>query len=190
MFGNKEGWLMSVAIVVLAGLMLWKLELLSPPGIAKPSGQFKNLRELIALPVKPEDALAGVMAEERDAGDLYWEAIKLYREAPEPYDKTKPRYTQRLGELKAIDLLVEATSALIFLVAKYQSRTTKSPELIFSALVSNDGARKCAGQVLNRYCWFIHRRTTISSPEPGPPTGIVEWWQWEHHLATPLSDRH
>ena len=45
------------------------------------------------------------------------------------------------------------------------------------------------GQVLSRICWFIHQRTTISSPEPGPPVGIVEGWQWEHHLLSPLSDR-
>lgn len=111
MFGNKEGWLMSLAIVALAGLMVWKLDLASAPAIARPSGQFKNLREPIALPIKPEDALAGVMTEERDAGDLYWQAIKLYQESPEPYDKTQPRYTQRLDELPAIDLLVKATGA-------------------------------------------------------------------------------
>jgi hypothetical protein len=111
MYGNKEGWVMSVAIVAVVGLMLWKFELLTVPSIARPSGQFKNLREPIALPVKPEDALAGVMTEPRDAGDLYWEAIKLYQESPETYDKPQPKYTDRLGELKAVDLLVQATGA-------------------------------------------------------------------------------
>lgn len=111
MYGNKEGWVMSVAIIAVVGLMLWKFELLAAPSIAKPSGQFKNLREPIALPVKPEEVLAGVITEDRDAGDLYWQAIKLYQESPETYDKTRPKYTDRLGELKAIDLLVQATSA-------------------------------------------------------------------------------
>jgi hypothetical protein len=37
--------------------------------------------------------------------------------------------------------LVASTSALILLVEWYQSQSTKSPELIFSALVGDDGAR-------------------------------------------------
>src|SRR5215208_7363940 len=36
--------------------------------------------------------------------------------------------------------LVASTSALILLVARYQFQSTKSPELIFSALVDDDGA--------------------------------------------------
>jgi hypothetical protein len=37
--------------------------------------------------------------------------------------------------------LVASTRPLILLVARYESRTTKSPELIFSALVDGNGAR-------------------------------------------------
>src|ERR687890_1424195 len=36
--------------------------------------------------------------------------------------------------------LLASTSALILFVARYESQTTKSPELIFSALVGDDGA--------------------------------------------------
>ncbi|CAA9431502.1 MAG: hypothetical protein AVDCRST_MAG64-3528 [uncultured Phycisphaerae bacterium] len=111
MFGNKEGWALSVAIVALVGLMLWKFDMLTAPAMAAPSGQFRNLRAPIALPVKPADALPGVMTEDLDAGDLYWKAIKVYQASPETYDKAQPRYTTRLDKLPAIDLLVEATAA-------------------------------------------------------------------------------
>src|ERR687889_2162267 len=37
--------------------------------------------------------------------------------------------------------LVASTSALIFLVARYESQNTKSIELIFRALLGDDGAR-------------------------------------------------
>jgi hypothetical protein len=124
MFGNKEGWLVSVAIVAVVGLMLWKFELLTAPGIARPSGQFKDLREPIALPVKPEEALAGVMTEDRDAGDLYWKAIKLYQDAPETYENKGAKYTDRLDDLKAVDLLVDATAA------KQATIFLRKPELI------------------------------------------------------------
>lgn len=111
MYGNKEGWMMSVVIVAVMAGLLWKFELVTVPPIARPSGQFKNLREPIALPVKPEDALPGVMTEDRDAGDLYWQAIKVYRDAPATYDKSEPKYVDRLDELKAVNLLIEATAA-------------------------------------------------------------------------------
>jgi hypothetical protein len=37
--------------------------------------------------------------------------------------------------------LVASTRPLILLVARYESRTTKLPEVYFSALLDNDGAR-------------------------------------------------
>src|SRR5687768_9998258 len=109
MWGNKEGWLISLVLAALMGWWMWGLTKVSD--IARPSGQFKNLREPIALPVKPEDALPGVMTEDRDAGNLYWKAIELYIADPEPYDKSTPKYVDRLDQLEAVRLLVEAAPA-------------------------------------------------------------------------------
>src|SRR5829696_8476744 len=38
------------------------------------------------------------------------------------------------------------------------------------------------------YCWFIHRRATINSPELGPLTGIVEWRPQELRSASRPAD--
>jgi hypothetical protein len=97
--------------VVVVGLLLWKFSLLTVPPIAKPSGQFKHLREPIALPIAPESMVTGLMNEPGDAGDLYWKAIDVYTESRETYDKAEPKYTSRLNELPAIDLLIEAAAA-------------------------------------------------------------------------------
>ena len=109
MWGNKEGWIVSVLIVGLMSWWIWDRSKVAD--IAAPSGQFKNLREPIALPMKPEEALPTVMTAERDAGDLYRKAIAVYLADPEPYDKSTPKYVDRLDQLEAVRLLVEAASA-------------------------------------------------------------------------------
>lgn len=107
MFGNKIGWILSM---IIAGLMGWGIFTLgAAPAIAKPSGKFKNLATPIHLPMSPDEALPGLMTEDRDAGDQYRQAIQLYLEDRRAYDKDK-QYDRR-DKLPAIKLLVEAASA-------------------------------------------------------------------------------
>ena len=109
MWGNVQGWLISLVIVAIMGWKMWDLSQVA--AMAPPSGQFKNLREPVALPIKPEDALPGVMTEDRDAGDLYWKAIEVYRADPTPYEKFEVTKPERFKELKAVALVLQGTSA-------------------------------------------------------------------------------
>jgi hypothetical protein len=109
MWGNKEGWLISLVIVSLMGWKMWDLSQVA--AIAAPSGQFKNLREPIALPIKPEDAVPGLMTEERDAGDLYWKAIEVYRADPKPYEDFEVTKPETFKELQAVNLVLQGATA-------------------------------------------------------------------------------
>jgi hypothetical protein len=109
MFGNRQGWIMSALIVLAMGWIIVKLGRV--PGIAKPSGEFTNLTAPIKLPIGPAEALPNVMTEDRDAGDLYRQAIAAYVKDPKPYDKSEPKYYDRRDKLPAIDLLIKASTA-------------------------------------------------------------------------------
>jgi hypothetical protein len=109
MWGNKEGWIISGIIVVLMGWMIWTLGRVEP--IAKPSGQFSNLEEPIKLPVAPAEIIPGVMTEDRDAGDLYRQAIELYREKPKTYDKFEVTRIAEAKNLPALELVLQAGTA-------------------------------------------------------------------------------
>jgi hypothetical protein len=106
MWGNKPGWFISVIIAAVFGWLIWSLG--RPEGISAPSGEF-NLTKEVRLPVAPEDALPGVMTDDRDAGDIYWQAIHLYLQNPKDYEVAN--YYTRRKSLPAVDLLLSATSA-------------------------------------------------------------------------------
>ena len=109
MFGNKQGWIISVLIAAAMGWILVKFG--QAPAIAKPSGQFVNLTQPIKLPIVPAEALPGVMTEDRDAGEQYRQAIQAYMDDRKTYDKAEPKYYDRRDKLPAIDLLVSAAPA-------------------------------------------------------------------------------
>jgi hypothetical protein len=109
MYGNRPGWLISVLIAVAMGWMIFNFG--RAPAIGKPSGQFKNLAEPIKLPIPPDQALPGVMTQDRDAGEQYRQAIEAYLTDRRTYDKSEPKYYDRRDKLPAIDLLVSAAPA-------------------------------------------------------------------------------
>src|SRR5689334_15621610 len=108
MWGNKPGWFISAVILAVMGWMLWSFG--RPEGVSPPSGQFK-LAEGIKLPVSPEEALPGVMTEDRDAGELYQQAIRIYQENPRGYDNFEVKHVERIPDLRALAFVVEATTA-------------------------------------------------------------------------------
>jgi len=108
MWGNKQGWFISVIIAGVMGWLIWSLG--RPEGISKPSGEF-NLTQKIELPVAPQDAMPGVMTDDSDAGDLYWQAIEAYRADPKPYDNFSPSNAKQANKLAALDPVLRATSA-------------------------------------------------------------------------------
>jgi hypothetical protein len=108
MFGNKEGWIISAIIVALMGWLLFSIGRLEP--MSRPSGQFTNLRDPVKLPVAPDEALPGVMTQDRDAGEQYWQAVELYKKFPAGY-KFNPKEVDNASNLPAVRLLVEARNA-------------------------------------------------------------------------------
>lgn len=108
MWGNKQGWFISV---IIAGVMGWLIFSLGrPEGISKPSGEF-DLTQEIRLPVAPGEAMLGVMTDPSDAGDLYWQAIEAYRADPKPYDTFTVANAPQASKLPALDPVLRATSA-------------------------------------------------------------------------------
>src|SRR5690349_11438014 len=108
MWGNKQGWFISV---IIAGVMGWLIFSLGrPEGISKPSGEF-DLTQEIRLPVAPGEAMLGVMTDPSDAGDLYWQAIEAYRADPQPYDTFTVANARQASKLPALDPVLRATSA-------------------------------------------------------------------------------
>ena len=108
MWGNKQGWFISVIIAGVMGWLIWSLG--RPEQISRPSGEF-NLTQEIHLPVSPQDAMPGVMTDPSDAGDLYWQAIEAYRADPKPYDSFTVANAQQANKLAALDPVLRATSA-------------------------------------------------------------------------------
>jgi hypothetical protein len=108
MWGNKPGWFISAVILAVMGWMLWSFG--RPEGVSPPSGKF-NLAEGIKLPVSPEEALPGVMTEDRDAGDLYQQAIRIYQENPRGYDNFEVKHVERIPDLRALAFVTEGTTA-------------------------------------------------------------------------------
>ena len=109
MWGNQQGWIISAVLAVLMGWMIWTFGQVE--AMAAPSGQFTNLEEPIQLPIAPADIMPGVMTEDRDAGDTYRQAIKLYREDRKPYDKFEVVRLADAKKLSALELLLQASSA-------------------------------------------------------------------------------
>jgi hypothetical protein len=108
MWGNKQGWFISVIIAGVMGWLIWSLG--RPEGISKPSGEFV-LTNAIRLPVSPQEAMPGVMTDPSDAGDLYWQAIEAYRADPKPYDTFAVANARQATKLAALDPVLRATSA-------------------------------------------------------------------------------
>ncbi|MDB5173132.1 MAG: hypothetical protein JWN51_1905 [Phycisphaerales bacterium] len=111
MWGNRNGWLISVAIVAVMGFLLYVVA--RPPAPTPPSGAavISVAQKPIALPVSPASVLAPG-TEDCDAATLYREAIKKYESDPRPYERFHGRGgVQKVTreEMPAIEDVVKAT---------------------------------------------------------------------------------
>lgn len=110
MWGNLPGWILSALIAVVFGGAIVKFG--TPESIATPSGQFANLADPIKLPVSPEEAIPGLMVDaDKDAGEMYWQAIRIYEESPRIYDQFDIKHIDRVPDLKALNWIVDGASA-------------------------------------------------------------------------------
>ena len=112
MWGNKSGWLISVAIAAAMGFILYVVA--RPPAPTPPTGAavVSVAQKPITLPVSPASVLAPG-TEDCDAGALYRQAIQKYLNDPHPYE----RFNNRGGatkvkreEMPAIEDVVKATN--------------------------------------------------------------------------------
>lgn len=110
MFGNTKGWIISAAIVLVMGFILFKTAQLPP--VSPPTGKFK-LAEPIALPTDPKPLLPP-MDKDCNAADLYRQAIAEYEQNEKLYEAggtyEKDLRAAMAANPKAIQLIVEATN--------------------------------------------------------------------------------
>lgn len=109
MFGNLQGWLISLVIALGGGYGLWLGS--QPPRISEPSGVFPNLLAKVALPVDPRTVSPVKMSGVCDAGDKYRAAIDEYLANRAQYEKWHASANTALAaKPKAVELLVEAAN--------------------------------------------------------------------------------
>ena len=107
MFGNLQGWVISLAIAVAGGYVLWLGS--QVPTVSPPSGVFPNLLGGISLPIDPKGVSPTPMSEACDAGDKYRAAIDEYLGNRAQYDKWHGDAKSAMAaKPKAVELVAEA----------------------------------------------------------------------------------
>jgi hypothetical protein len=111
MWGNLIGWIISAAIALAMGFLLYVI--VRPPAPTPPTGEavVAIAQKQIALPVSPVSVVAAG-TEDCDAGTLYREAIKKYLADPIPYERfSGPSGATKVKreEMAAIEDVVKAT---------------------------------------------------------------------------------
>ena len=108
MWGNRLGWIISAAIVMLiAGAFVWAS---FEAGRTTPQSEFSTKTEnfdALEFPGDPAHLLAIPDMTNGDGGELYWEAIKIVRGNPDLYEGAKAD-PQRVTEYTALRPIIEA----------------------------------------------------------------------------------
>lgn len=109
MFGNLQGWLISLVIALGGGCLLW-LGSRVPP-VSQPSGKFPHLLGKIALPIDAKNLAPVAMTEPCDAGDHYRAAIDEFLANRAQYEKWHQNAKSALeAKPAAVERLLDATS--------------------------------------------------------------------------------
>lgn len=108
MWGNRLGWILSVAIVALivgAFTFAWYAATRTTP----PSEFSRHAEyfEVIELPGDPAHLLSIEGVQQQDAGRLYWEAIKIVRDNAELYEEATAD-TAKVDQYVAVQQILEA----------------------------------------------------------------------------------
>ena len=108
MWGNRLGWIISAAIVMLiAGAFVWASY---EAGRTTPPSEFSQKTEnfdALEFPGDPGHLLTIPDMKNADGGELYWTAIKIVRENPDLYEGAKADL-QRVTEYTALGPILEA----------------------------------------------------------------------------------
>lgn len=102
MWGNAPGWGISAVMVLATAGMLYYLSL--PPEVARPEGLIPLAYKPVELPANPSTVVPPG-TRDCDAGELYRQAIELYRTSSKPYDDAVHANPQ---DLPAIQLILRA----------------------------------------------------------------------------------
>jgi hypothetical protein len=130
MFGNLQGWIISLAIAVAGGYVLWLGSRV--PAVSEPSGVFPNLLAKVALPIDAKSLAAAPMTGDCDAGDKYRAAINEFLADGQQYETWHAKANVALKDKPhAVELLVEASGcARMALFRKSPSEVVNyAPEL-------------------------------------------------------------
>jgi len=102
MFGNLQGWIISLVMIVMTvGLIVWKG---SPAERSKPTGGLKAA--MVSADVKPDpDALIPVGTKDQDAGEIYRQLAASVKEKRRQYDEFQkiPAGPKRRAAMKNFD---------------------------------------------------------------------------------------
>ena len=109
MWGNRLGWSIScvIALVMITLMVMLERSGTQPSGMTpKFAAELPQYLAPFAMSPAPETILQN-MTEDRDAADIYREAIALYEKSPALYASFNPKTA---NELEAVDKIVEATN--------------------------------------------------------------------------------
>jgi hypothetical protein len=108
MFGNLQGWLISLVIGLCGGYVLWLGSRV--PTVSEPSGVFPNLLAPVALPIDPRSISPAPMSAACDAGEKYAAAVDEFLADRARYEQWHSKAGTALSaKPHAVELLVEAT---------------------------------------------------------------------------------
>src|SRR6187431_3320346 len=106
MLGNLPGWIISAAIAVAGGSLLYVGS--QAPRVSDPSGAFPNLLSKVALPTDPTTVAPFPATGDCDAGEKYRAAIDEFLANRSQYDKWHGNANSALAaKPRAVELLVE-----------------------------------------------------------------------------------
>src|SRR5947209_19648379 len=104
MWGNLQGWLISLVIALATAGMVWKLS--QPPGLSTAAGLLPDGMQTVRFPVAPA-AIVSNGAKPCESGELYRKALEDYQKDPKLYDAPANASPASLG---AINDILEAAS--------------------------------------------------------------------------------
>jgi hypothetical protein len=102
MFGNVQGWLISLVMLMAAGGAVYKMAM--PPSESKPAGLIPLAYQAVKLPIEAS-IVAPPGTSDCDAGDLYRQAIEEYEKDPSKYQNVA---NKDVSQLPGVQLILQA----------------------------------------------------------------------------------
>lgn len=108
MWGNTQGWIISAALAILMGFLLYRATKIPPPTPPTNAPELAIAHRMMVFPVAPS-AVVPPGTSEFDAGDAYRDAIKLYESDSHTYEAylVSPKGMTR-DQLPGVERVVDA----------------------------------------------------------------------------------